>query len=77
MKCGRVKHFGILHFPALICRLNCLQLVCFVDEVEKASFGDVIVVVNHSTSDKDQVEDNPSGGIYLYIKDVCCYVVLN
>ncbi|XP_057441075.1 uncharacterized protein LOC130732945 isoform X2 [Lotus japonicus] len=46
-----VKHLSLL----------CPNLVCFVDEVEKASFGDVIVVVNHSTSDKDQVEDNPSG----------------
>jgi hypothetical protein len=42
--------------------LNPLQLVSFVDDIEKASFGDVIVVVNHSTSNEDQIEDNPKRG---------------
>ncbi|XP_061350533.1 uncharacterized protein LOC133295696 isoform X2 [Gastrolobium bilobum] len=39
--------------------LLCPHLVCFGDDSEKTSFGDVIIVVNHSTSSKDQIEDNP------------------
>ncbi|XP_058767287.1 uncharacterized protein LOC131640953 isoform X2 [Vicia villosa] len=38
--------------------LLCPHLVCFVDDIEKASFGDVIVVVNHSSNNEDQIEDN-------------------
>lgn len=40
-----------------------MQLVCFVDDIEKACFGDVIVAVNHSTSAKDHIEDNPKKGM--------------
>ncbi|CAI8589588.1 unnamed protein product [Vicia faba] len=36
--------------------LLCPHLVCF--DIEKASFGDVIVVVNHSSNNEDQIEDN-------------------
>lgn len=39
--------------------LLCPHLVCFVDDIEKASFGDVIVVVNNSTTNDDRIEDNP------------------
>lgn len=39
-----------------------MQLVCFVDDIEKASFGDVIVVVNNSTTNDDRIEDNPKRG---------------
>ncbi|KAK7411308.1 hypothetical protein VNO78_02741 [Psophocarpus tetragonolobus] len=37
----------------------CPHLLCFGDDVEKMSFDDVIVVVNQSTGNEDQVEDNP------------------
>ncbi|XP_058723095.1 uncharacterized protein LOC131594917 isoform X2 [Vicia villosa] len=38
--------------------LLCPHLVCFVDDIEKARFGYVIVVVNHSSNNEDQIEDN-------------------
>jgi len=55
--------YSLLHFPALNCGLSPLQLVCFRDDVEKTSFDDTIVVLNHSTSNEDLVEDNPKRGI--------------
>ncbi|XP_014494554.1 uncharacterized protein LOC106756587 isoform X7 [Vigna radiata var. radiata] len=39
--------------------LLCPHMVCFRDDVEKTSFGDNIVVLNHSTDNKDIVEENP------------------
>ncbi|XP_027901799.1 uncharacterized protein LOC114162192 isoform X2 [Vigna unguiculata] len=39
--------------------LLCPHLVCFRDDVDKTSFGDTIVVLNHSTGNKDLVEENP------------------
>ncbi|XP_073221327.1 uncharacterized protein, partial [Cicer arietinum] len=39
--------------------LLCPHLVCFVDDIGKVCFGDIIVVVNHSTSNEDQIEHNP------------------
>lgn len=57
-----MKHFRRIAFFSLICGSNPLQLVCFVDDIEKASFGDVIVVINSSTGNKDQSEDNPKRG---------------
>lgn len=55
--------YGMLHFPVLNRGLNSLQMVCFRDDVEKTSFGDNIVVLNHSTDNKDIVEENPKRGI--------------
>ncbi|KAK7328471.1 hypothetical protein VNO77_22578 [Canavalia gladiata] len=39
--------------------LLCPHLICFGGDVEKASFDDVIVVVNHSASNEDQIQENP------------------
>ncbi|KOM40108.1 hypothetical protein LR48_Vigan04g030600 [Vigna angularis] len=39
--------------------LLCPHMVCFRDDVEKTSFGDNIVVLNHSTGNTDLVEENP------------------
>ncbi|ESW10374.1 hypothetical protein PHAVU_009G203700 [Phaseolus vulgaris] len=39
--------------------LLCPHLVCFRDDVEKTSFDDIIVILNHSTGNDDLVEDNP------------------
>ncbi|WVZ21227.1 hypothetical protein V8G54_008549 [Vigna mungo] len=39
--------------------LLCPHMVCFRDDVEKTSFSDNIVVLNHSTDNKDLVEENP------------------
>jgi len=55
--------YSVLHFPALNFGLNPLQLVCFRDDVEKTSFDDIIVILNHSTGNDDLVEDNPKRGI--------------
>ncbi|KAL2340690.1 hypothetical protein Fmac_008630 [Flemingia macrophylla] len=46
---GDIKHLSLL----------CPHLICFVDDVEKMNFGDVIVVVNCSTCNEVQIEDNP------------------
>ncbi|CAL0305025.1 unnamed protein product [Lupinus luteus] len=49
----------------------CPQLVCFGDDIENTGFGDVIVVVNHSTSNKDQIENNPKRARkWLYISKI-------
>jgi len=55
--------YCVLLFPVLNFGLNPLQLVCFRDDVDKTSFGDTIVVLNHSTGNKDLVEENPKRGI--------------
>ncbi|CAJ1975483.1 unnamed protein product [Sphenostylis stenocarpa] len=39
--------------------LLCPHLLCFGGDAEKTSFGDIIVVLNHSTGNENQVEDNP------------------
>ncbi|XP_050917729.1 uncharacterized protein LOC127133971 isoform X2 [Lathyrus oleraceus] len=57
---GQLAKFGVklgLHDMKHL-SLLCPHLVCFVDDIEKASFGDVIVVVNHSSNNEDQIEDN-------------------
>ncbi|KAK7304223.1 hypothetical protein RJT34_15350 [Clitoria ternatea] len=43
-----VKHLSLL----------CPHLICF-DDIEKTSFDDLIVVVDHLTNNEDQIEDNP------------------
>ncbi|XP_045812887.1 uncharacterized ATP-dependent helicase YprA isoform X2 [Trifolium pratense] len=50
--------------------LLCPHLVSFVDDIEKASFGDVIIVVNHSTSNEDQIEDPKRARKSLYISKI-------
>ena len=59
-----------MHFPALIYGFNPLQLVHFGDDIEKTSFGNVIFVINLSSSDEDQIADNPERGVLKICTDV-------
>ncbi|KAF1892714.1 hypothetical protein Lal_00042604 [Lupinus albus] len=49
----------------------CPQLVCFGNDIEHTGFGDFIVVINHSTSNNDQIENNPKRARkWLYISKI-------
>ncbi|XP_027339177.1 uncharacterized protein LOC113852955 isoform X2 [Abrus precatorius] len=51
--------------------LLCPHLICFGDDIENVGFGDVIVVVNRSTSNKDNIEDNSKRGRkWLYVSKI-------
>ncbi|KAL1337952.1 hypothetical protein AAHE18_10G175300 [Arachis hypogaea] len=44
------------------------QLVCFESDIEKASFGNVIFVSNHSSSDEEQIEINPKTALSKIVR---------